>query len=84
MADQLLDIHLDFDLPHLSTHRDATRLVYEASQRAATEAATRQGATLRHPDPRETVVKQAIDPLTGRDALLVSTRWVIDGATTQG
>lgn len=78
MPDQLLDIHLDFDLLHLATRPDATRTVYEASHKAATDEAERQHRRLRHPDPRETVVKHATDPLTGRDILLVGTRWLCD------
>lgn len=79
MAEHLMDIHLDFDMLRLATVADATRLVYEASQKAASDEAERRGGRLRHSDPRETVVKEGIDPLTGRDTLLVGTRWVVDG-----
>lgn len=78
MAEQFLDIHLDFDTLNLARERDATRTVYEASQQAAIEQAARQGVTIRHPDPRETVIKEAKDPLTGRDVLLIGTRWLVD------
>lgn len=79
MAEHVLDVHLDFDTLHLALERDATRTVYEASQKAAEEEAARRGCTLRHPDPRETVLKHGKDPTTGRDVLLVGTRWIADG-----
>lgn len=78
MAEHVIDIHLDFDMLRLATVADPTRLVYEASQKAAQDEAERRGARLRHPDPRETVVKEGIDPLSGRDTLLVGTRWIVD------
>lgn len=78
MAEQLLDIHLDFDPLRLAHEADATRCVYEASQQAAITKASERGGILRHSDPRETVLQEAKDPLTGRDVLLVSTRWLID------
>lgn len=74
----LLDIHLDFDTLHLAAERDATRTVYEASHAAAMEAADRKSRRLRHTEPAETVLKHAQDPTTGRDVLLVGTRWVTD------
>lgn len=79
MPDHLLDVHLDFD-PHLLPldKTAATRTVYEASHKAAENAAAQEGRFLRHPDPRETVIKAAQHPLTGQDVLLVSTRWVAD------
>lgn len=76
--EQLLDIHLDFDTLHLALEVDATRAVYEASQKAADDEAARRGGRLRHPDPRETNIQHGKDPLTGRDVLLVSTRWLVD------
>lgn len=79
MAELLLDIHLDFDVMSLAGDHDPTRTVYEASQRAAVEECSRRGATLRHSDPRQTVIKTAQDPLTGRDVLLIGTRWIADG-----
>lgn len=78
MPERLLDIHLDFDTMRLALELDPTRTVYEASQQAAIDAAARDGGRLRHSDPRETVIKEATDPLTGHDVLLVSTRWIVD------
>lgn len=78
MADQYLDVHLDFDLLALARELDATRTIYEASHQAATAEAERNGYRLRHPDPRETVVKEGTNPLTGTDVLLVGTRWTVD------
>lgn len=78
VADEFLDIHCDFDLLYLAGERDATRTVYEVSQRAAVEEAARNGCVLRHSDPRETVLKEGRDPVTGRDVLLVGTRWTVD------
>jgi hypothetical protein len=78
MAEQIIDVHLDFDTLRLAQVADPTRLIYEASQKAAEDEAERRGARLRHPDPRETVVKEATDPLSGRDVLLVGTRWIVD------
>lgn len=80
MDDLLLDVCLDFDTVQLATVPDATRLIYEASQAAAVAQAERAGGHLRHSDPRATNMKTAINPLTGQDVLLVSTRWVVDGA----
>ena len=79
MTDHLLDVHLDFDPVLLPLDRKAaTRTVYEASHKAAVDAAATEGRTLRHPDPRETVIKAATHPITGQDVLLVSTRWLAD------
>lgn len=80
MPDRYLDVCLDFDTLELGRHRDPTRTVYEASHKAATEKAENAGGVLRYTDPRETDIATAVDPLTGRDVLLVSTRWVVDGA----
>lgn len=79
MAEKFLDIHLDFDTLELGRHADPTRTIYEASHKAATDQAERAGGRLRYTDPRETVVKHGIDPLTTRDVTLVATRWVVDG-----
>lgn len=78
MADQILDIHLDFDPLRLAQEPNPERLVYEASQKAAADEAAQRGCRLRHSDPRETVIQDGKDPLTGREVLLVGTRWVVD------
>ena len=78
MAEALLDVHLEFDPGYLADQYDPTRTIAEASHHAATEKARDAGGTLRHPDPREVVAETAIDPTTGRDVLLVATRWVVD------
>lgn len=79
MPDHLLDVHLDIDPTLLPLDRKAaTRRVYELSHKAAVDAAATEGRFLRHPDPRETVIKAAQHPITGQDVLLVSTRWLAD------
>lgn len=75
----LLDVHLDLDPDALPLdHKAATRRVYELSHKAATDAAATEGRTLRHPDPRETVIKDGTHPITGQPVLLISTRWITD------
>lgn len=75
----LLDIHLDFNPDLLPVDRKAaTRTIYEASHKAAEDAAAQHGRTLRYTDPRETVIKDAEHPITGQHVLLVSTRWLTD------
>lgn len=79
MADHLLDVHLDIDPTLLPLDRKAaTRAVYQTSHQAAMDAAASEGRFLRHPDPRETVIKDATHPITGQPVLLVSTRWLAD------
>lgn len=75
----LLDVHMDFD-PRLlpMDKKAATRVVYEASHKAAEEHAAHDGKTLRYTDPRETDIRLGTHPITGQDVLLVSTRWVAD------
>lgn len=79
MAELVLDIHLEFDADVLNGERDPTRVVAEMSRRAAEEQCSERKATLRHPDPRDVVVRRAIQPTTGIPVLLVATRWVADG-----
>lgn len=79
MTDRLLDVHLDIDPTLLPLdHKAATRTIYEASHKAAEDAAATEGRFLRHTDPRETVIKDAQHPVTGQHVLLVSTRWLTD------
>lgn len=79
MSDNLLDVHLDIDPTLLPLDkRTATRAIYQASHKAAVDAAATEGRTLRHPDPREIVIKDADHPVTGQPVLLVSTRWLAD------
>lgn len=78
MAEAVMDVYLEFDPLHLAGQRDPTQTIAEASHHAATEQARAGNGTLRHPDPREVDAKKAIDPTTGRDVLLVATRWVVD------
>lgn len=80
MPEHLLDIHLDFDPLLLARERDATRTIAEVSHQAARDEAESNGRRLRHPEPVDVVLKHAADPVTGQDVLLVSTRWVTDGA----
>lgn len=79
MAELVLDVHLEFDQRALADDANPTRAVAEASRRAAEEQCANAGATLRHPDPHDVVVKEALKPETGEEVLLVATRWVADG-----
>lgn len=79
MAELVLDVHLEFDPTELYKQRDPTRVVAEASRVQAEVESSAKGARLRHPDPRDVVVKRATDAATGDDVLLVATRWLADG-----
>ncbi len=79
MAERVLDVHLEFDPDALALERDPVQVIAEISHRSAVERCDRDFATLRHPDPREVISRQAIDAVTGRPVLLVATRWIADG-----
>lgn len=76
--ERILDVCLDFDPLRLAREVDPTRMIAETSRLVAEEKCAAAGATLRHPDPREVHASSGIDPLTGDEVLLVSTRWVVD------
>lgn len=78
--ERLLDVHVELDPVALGRQRDPVQTIAEVSRRAAEDRCAETGVTLRHPDPREVVTRTAIDPLSGRDVLLVATRWVTDSA----
>lgn len=77
-TDRLFDVELEFDTLRLAVEKDPVRTIAEASRHKAESFATEHGLTLRHPDPREVVTSNAIDPLTGRGVTLVATRWIAD------
>jgi hypothetical protein len=77
----VLDIHLEVDPLRLASERDPARAVAELSRQAAETQCAERRAQLRHPDPREVVTRRALDATTGRDVLLVATRWVADTPT---
>ncbi|MCA1569316.1 MAG: hypothetical protein LC798_03130 [Chloroflexi bacterium] len=79
MAELLLDVHLEFDPVALAAERDPTQTIAEASRHVAEERCAEQGATLRHPDPRDVTAQRATSLTTGADVLLVATRWLADG-----
>ena len=79
MAELLLDVHVEFNADALDSEHDPTRIVAEASRHAAEEECLRRRASLRHPEPREVVVRRGIQAVTGDPVLLVATRWVADG-----
>lgn len=79
MTERVLDVFLELDPDALSREYDPIRAVAEAARRAADVECERQVSTLRHPEPREVIVREAIDAVTGRPVLLVSTRWIADG-----
>lgn len=84
MAELVLDVHLELDPLRLAGEKDPTRTIAELSRREAEERCAAAGARLRHPDPREVVAHQAISATTGRDVMLVATRWVADGPEQPG
>lgn len=79
MTELVLDVHLEIDPLKLAGEYDPARAVAEISRLAAEAQCAERGATLRHPDPREIHVRQAITPLTGDVVLLVASRWIADG-----
>jgi hypothetical protein len=79
MSEFVFDVHLEIDPLKLAGEYDPTRAVAELSRHVAEERCAERGATLRHPDPREVHVRQAIKPITGDVVLLVATRWIADG-----
>lgn len=79
MAELFLDVHLELDPFVLAGVADPTQTVAELARHQAEERCLQAGAVLRHPDPRDIVVKRAIRPLDGTAVLLVATRWIADG-----
>lgn len=79
MAERFFDIHLEVDPAALDRQRDPTRTVAELSRRAADGHCAEHRLVLRHPDPREVVVKTAVDAVSGLPVMLVASRWVADG-----
>lgn len=79
MAERVLDVLLEFDPDALSHEHDPTRAIAEVARHAAEDECARQRAVLRHPDPRELIVREAVNAETGGPVLLVSTRWIADG-----
>ena len=78
MTDQVFDIHLELDPHLLAKHRNPTRAIAELARDQAEQFATDHGLVLRHPDPREVHVANGISRTTGRDVMLVATRWLAD------
>ena len=78
LNDRIFDVNLELDTLRLAAEKDPTRTVAELSRRKAEEFADEHRLTLRHPDPREVVTSQAIDPATGKALTLVATRWIAD------
>lgn len=79
MAERVLDVLLELDPDALGREHDPTRAVADAARRAADDECERQSATLRHPEPREVIVREATDAISGCPVLLVATRWIADG-----
>ena len=77
--DHILDVCIPFNVLELTRETDHVRTIAEVSHHHAAEKAAEAGGHLRHPDPREVDTKTAVDPLTGEDVLLVTTRWIVDG-----
>lgn len=79
MAELVLDVHLELDPVSLFAERDPTRAVAEIARREAETKCAERGARLRHPEPREVIVRRALDAITGDSVMLVATRWLADG-----
>lgn len=79
MAELVLDVYLELDPLALARQPDPTRAAAELSRLAAERKCDEARAVLRHPDPRNVVVKRASDLATGAEVLLVATRWLADG-----
>lgn len=75
MADRLFDVHLELDPLRLAREKDPTRTIAELSYHAAVEHADANGLRLTDPEPREVHVRQGLGAQTGRDVMLVATRW---------
>lgn len=78
MAELMLDVHLELDPFELAKEHDPTRAVAELSRREAELQCEEKRARLRHAEPVDVVTRTATT-LDGREAVLVSTRWVADG-----
>jgi hypothetical protein len=75
-----IHIHLEFYTHELARQHNPARTIAEASHHTATETAHQAGGHLRHPEPIEIRTSKAVDNY-GNDLTLVSTAWIIDGAT---
>lgn len=80
-TDHIFDVRLELDTFRLATEKDPTRTIAELSRHKAEAFADEHHLRLRHPDPREVVTSQAVDPLTGKALTLVATRWIADSRT---
>lgn len=78
MAELILDIHLELDPLELYAQADPAQAVAELARFQAEIAALERRAKLRHPEPIDLVSKPAVERLTGKQVVLVATRWVAD------
>jgi hypothetical protein len=78
MPDRTLDIHLELDPTFLRGLKDPTQTIAEIAHAEAENQALKAGARLRHPEPADIVVDTGISKDTGREVLLVATRWICD------
>jgi hypothetical protein len=79
MAERILDVHIELDPVKLAKEQDMVKTVAMLSREAAEAEAEREHVILRHPDPSEVVLKQGVSVTTGKDVMMVATRWVGDG-----
>lgn len=78
LNDRIFDVSLELDTFRLAAEKDPTRTIAELSRHKAEEFADEHRLRLRHPDPREVELSEAINPTTGKPVTLVATRWIAD------
>jgi len=75
-----IDVNLDLDALVLAEQPDPSRYALEMSRETADRRCHESGAQLRTDRPPEVVIGRGIDPLTGRDVVMVASRWACVGS----
>lgn len=77
MKDAFIDVSCELNPVQLAQERDPARFVLELSRETADARCAESGARLRTDRAPEVVVSHAIEPTTGRDVILVASRWAV-------
>lgn len=77
MQDLFIDVHLEVNPDAAATQRDASRYLLELSRDTADRQCADNGGRLRTDKAPEFQVSRGLDPLTGSEVLLVSSRWAV-------
>jgi len=70
MRDLFVDVNLE-------SEHDPARLALEMTRETAERLCAENGARLRTDRDPEIVIRRAVKPVTGRDVVLVATRWPV-------